>query len=130
MEKNNKKINVEQKQEKANGKDFGDKLKIQRTEMNLSRDQMAEKIGVSLYQYGRWERSEYLPSAKYIDGLIEVLGDKKFKEIFDIKTADADKDTTFSRESFKKVFFLFLEKNKNEIADIIFDALQSMYIKR
>ena len=51
------------------------KMKIRRVTLDYSREYVAEKIGVNLVTYGRWERGQNMPLAVYRNIIEEVLED-------------------------------------------------------
>lgn len=60
------------------------KLEIQRRLLFLTQEQAAEKIGVPLGTYGRWERGTNIPMDVYKKQIAEAFGVDE-KEIFDTK---------------------------------------------
>ena len=51
------------------------KMKIRRVTLDYSREYLAEKIGVNLLTYGRWERGEHMPLPVYRNIIEEILED-------------------------------------------------------
>ena len=52
---------------------FGMMLKIRRVTLGMTQKQVAEKIGVNLMTYNRWERGRNKPMKALEDKLKEVL---------------------------------------------------------
>ena len=53
---------------------------------NISRDELARRMGVSTATAFRVEKGDTLPSPKFIAALMSVTG-KRFEELFEIKAA-------------------------------------------
>jgi len=67
---------------------IGNKIKSKRKQLDLSQNELAEKLDVSQSQVSRWEKNISSPDSKKIKGLakilgltnIELLGKRKIKE--------------------------------------------------
>lgn len=62
---------------------FSERLKEIRTEANLSRAEVADKLGIALSTYGNWEQGRRAPSIGEIYKLLDVF-EIDANELFDI----------------------------------------------
>jgi transcriptional regulator with XRE-family HTH domain len=53
---------------------LGDGIRVKRIEKGLLQAEMAEKLGVSRFQVGRWERNLAKPSESELAVLVNILG--------------------------------------------------------
>ena len=62
---------------------FATRLKEIRVEANMSRNEVAEKLGVALSTYGNWEQGRRSPNVDEIYKLLEIF-EIDANELFDI----------------------------------------------
>ncbi len=53
---------------------LGDRIKIRRNELGLSQSELADKVGISYAQIGRYETKDVQPPAKTLTTIADVLG--------------------------------------------------------
>ena len=71
------------RKDKDNAQSFAARLKEIRLQANLSRTEVAEKLGVALSTYGNWEQGRRSPDICEIYKLLEVF-EIDANELFDI----------------------------------------------
>ena len=53
---------------------LGERIKRRRKELNMSQSELADKVGISYAQIGRYETKDVQPPAKTLTSIAEVLG--------------------------------------------------------
>lgn len=66
---------------------FGENIKKYRTKLNLTQEQLGEKIGISAQAVSKWENSETLPDTAILPDIADALG-ASLDELFDHEVSD------------------------------------------
>lgn len=53
---------------------LGDRIKLKRKELNMSQSELADKVGISYAQIGRYETKDVQPPAKTLTAIADTLG--------------------------------------------------------
>jgi transcriptional regulator with XRE-family HTH domain len=53
---------------------LGDRIKLKRKELNMSQSELADKVGISYAQIGRYETKDVQPPAKTLTAIADALG--------------------------------------------------------
>ena len=61
---------------------FGLQLKKLRKQVNISQEEFAYRVGMSVMTVGRWERGEYGPEFDHLDMIAQALG-VRIRDLFD-----------------------------------------------
>ena len=54
--------------------DLGERIKVRRKELSMSQSELAEKVGISYAQVGRYETKDVQPPTKTLTAIADALG--------------------------------------------------------